>query len=350
MQRAKIKNKGLRQGEIKILKALESGAKTNKEIGDATGFSHQPTLLSRYLKSLQKHGLVTRDVDTRKYRADKISVEKLFYHDLLEFLSEQVGIDLNTVKEELKPIITNPLWLSVTDQKATAFRKELKKTLENPQNNEVLNKVWRIVADAWENYILAHREPKEREIIIKYKQSLLEAYRLMVKKRSMKEIQELAFATAAKNLRREFPELENIPKEAVYIEAIRELRQLEEAHDTIGSALVSDLEDLFSQMEIEEKLGNVGDSDNSKEEQRLFEIAEFMINKGNRRIYERFRKSLENPPQTLVVFPVLGFSGYLKELEGLYPEKAVEAKKEMLEKQEEAWRDFAEKLKKRLKH
>ncbi|MFC1506395.1 winged helix-turn-helix transcriptional regulator [Thermoproteota archaeon] len=56
----------LRKGELKILKALYSGKNTAfNELHEAIGLS--TPILSKYLKDFQKNGLVTRNIDTRKY-------------------------------------------------------------------------------------------------------------------------------------------------------------------------------------------------------------------------------------------------------------------------------------------
>jgi DNA-binding HxlR family transcriptional regulator len=351
------KAKRLRKGEIEILKVLSAGPKIYKEIAEALNWIikdkesnqkiSQPTLLSNYLKNLQKLGLITRDIDTRKYHAEKVSVEKLFYHDLLEFLSEQVNADLNVQEEGKKSIITSLLWLAVTDHKATEFKNELKKTLENPKNIVALDKTWSIIYEAWKNCILLERRPKERQIIIKYKKSLLEAYNLLRKQQlPSKELTDLEFAIAHEKLKREFPELEKIPKEAVHIEATRRLRHHQDLEGKWDSEIVSNLENLIRQMDREEQRGNVRNSIDSEKEQKLCEIAIFLKDKKNRRIYEGYLRSLERTPKTLVVVPALGFRGYLDELKELYPEKAAEVERDLWEKQEQILLDAIEKLEK----
>ncbi|MBT0159097.1 hypothetical protein G4O51_03845 [Candidatus Bathyarchaeota archaeon A05DMB-2] len=310
------KPRKLRQGEIKILKALELGAKTNKEIGKETGFSNQPTLLSAYLKNLQKLGLITRDIDTRKYRSEKISVEKLFFNDVSEFLNEQVAIDL---KSDKKPLILAPLWFAVTDSKASEFKQILEKTLEKPESIVALVEPFNIVWRAWQNYILAQRKPKDRETITRYQELLLECYKLATKLPPIEEAADLVETCVREKLRQEFPEKQSFSEDVISIEVERQLKIMRETIDGIQQPW--SLEDLERRLRIRDSWQSLQTPD-QETQKRLEKILNFLEDPANKKVYESYLKSLEDAPKTLVVYPALGFKGYIKKLKELYPEKA----------------------------
>ena len=160
----------------------------------------------------------------------------------------------------------------------------------------------------------------------------------------MKEWDYLNFAEAQEELKREFPELQNIPEEAIYIEVTRRKRKFEGALKEIEQPY--DIDNLLSHLEIEKMYGNAQTLDKIEEEQRIFEIADFLEDKKNKKIYEGYLKSVRNTPKTLLIFPLLGFKGYLDKLKELYPEKAIEAEKKMQDELNQALREGIEKLRK----
>ena len=56
----------VKPGEIRILKALEDGPLRDKELIERASIS-SPNVRIGYLRNLRKQGLITRDIDTRKY-------------------------------------------------------------------------------------------------------------------------------------------------------------------------------------------------------------------------------------------------------------------------------------------
>jgi hypothetical protein len=200
-----------------------------------------------------------------------------------------------------------------------------------------------MIKDTWESYVLSlsPRKKSEQQIILKYKQFLLETNRLLTKNQELKtdkNLNALLLALAREGLKSEFPEFTNISEDAVYIEATRELRQAEKDKELNDPPW--DLDDLFFRLELKEKCGDIQDSEDAEKEKRLFEIADFLKDKKNRKIYEGYLKSIGNEPKTLLVFPFLGFWGYLEKLKVLFPEKAVEVGKKMQNEQEQALQDI----------
>jgi len=72
---------------------------SNKEIGEATGFSHQPKLLSDNLKRLQNVGLITRNIVARRYYLKEMSTEILFFNDLVRLIRSKVDKTVYEKKE-----------------------------------------------------------------------------------------------------------------------------------------------------------------------------------------------------------------------------------------------------------
>lgn len=326
------KLKSLRPGERKILKALIHSPKSYSEIAEALKWTYMnkegktkiqnPTLLSKYLKRLQKLGLVSRDIDSRKYSAEKISIEKLFYNDVSNFLREEVAHDLEAKSLDEKTVTASASWFAVTDHAYKAFKNKLKELLEIPETVNALNHFFQEVNDMWESFVLSQRGKKEQKIIREYKKKLLEAYRLTCDMPSIKEHQDLLFVHAKEKLRNEFPELKIIPEETMYIETTRYLRRFEDAEKTMLQP--RDLKDLETRFKIAEKIGLRKKAVSAEDKLRIEEIAYFLENKNHLKIYEGYLKSVDNEPKTLFVFPLLGFSGYLKKLKELYPEKATD--------------------------
>lgn len=339
------KLKSLRPGERKILKALTDSPKSYSEIAEALKWTYKdakgktkiqnPTLLSDYLKRLQKLGLVSRDIDSRKYSAEKISIEKLFYNDVFDFLRKGIAHDLEAKTAKEKTVIPSALWFTVIEHDcATEFKIKIKELLKQPEINIALNLFFHKTNVLWEKYVLSQRGKKEQEIIIRYKQELLEAYKLICKTPSLQDCADLFSLSAEERLRRDYPSIKNIPKEFVAVETERLIQSFKCAMDDIDQP--RDLADLEKRLNLAERRGKIKKDFSEEEKKKIEKIIEFLENKKNKRIYEGFLKSFDNDPKVLFVLPLLGFRGYLDQLKELYPEKFSEIEKQMFEKMKKA--------------
>jgi hypothetical protein len=137
---------------------------SNKEIGEATGFSHQPALLSDYLKRLQNVGLITRNIVDRRYYLKEMSTEILFFNDIARLVQSQVD---KTVYEKKEHNVFGFGYGLYTVENNSEFLEQLGNAFAKPENLELLRKVERIVEGEWNDFILASKafNEVEREII-----------------------------------------------------------------------------------------------------------------------------------------------------------------------------------------
>ena len=108
----------------------------------------------------------------------------------------------------------------------------------------------------------------------------------------------------------EFPELKSISDDAVYIEATREIKKLQQLENiTMQSGNLNDLEkiSLFSlaKNRFNKLVPTIGLE--VKDKERLEEIMVFLKDKRNKKIYEGYLESLKNQSKTLLISPALGF-------------------------------------------
>jgi len=333
--------KKLRPGEREILKALADSPKSYSDIAKTLKWTYKngegktkiqnPTLLSDYLKRLQKLGLVSRDIDSRRYSAEKISIEKLFYNDVSNFLKEEVARDLEPKTPEERTVIPYSLWFTVTEHNcAEDFKNKIKELLNQPETISALNQFLHKMNALWEKTVLLQRGEKEHKIIIRYKQELLEAYKLVCKTPSLQDYADLFSLTAEEKLRRDYPGIKNIPKEFVIIETERQIQILKSIDDCFNQP--QDLADLEKRLNHAETQGKIKKDFSEEEKEKIEKIAEFLENKNNKKIYEGFLKSWNNDPKVLFVLPLLGFRGYRDKLKELYPENFHEIENRYLKK------------------
>jgi len=71
-----MKSSVVKPGEIRILKALKEEPLSDKEIKEKASLVNS-NIRIRYLRNLWKSGLITRDIDTRKYSIAPQGLEML---------------------------------------------------------------------------------------------------------------------------------------------------------------------------------------------------------------------------------------------------------------------------------
>ncbi len=79
----------VKPGEIRILEALEDGPLSDKELKEEASIS-SPNVRIRYLRNLWKKGLITRDIDTRKYSIADRGREMLRLADERKLVEDQM--------------------------------------------------------------------------------------------------------------------------------------------------------------------------------------------------------------------------------------------------------------------
>lgn len=331
-----VEPKRLRPGEIRILQALTTPKKT-EEIYDEIKLNR--TFLTKYLKRLQKLGLITRDIDTRKFKTTRVTEQKLFYNDISDFLTKQMELDLNAEKQEDKTIIDRLSWMTILDDKAKDLNIKLKEELEKPKALEALNSISEVLNPFWFEYVLSLRNEEEQKTIREYKNALNEAHGLLFNKpdpKTDKDLQDLFSIVAEEKLFQEFPDVKEIPKEMIESKAKKELDDFIEwnngMYDSIVGcdtptveALTKKIKEtrenkLFFKKGIIPRINYIKEILSPEEEKRLKDLFVFLEKPKNKKIYEGYLNSVYNQPKTMIVFPLLGFKGYQKKLESLFPE------------------------------
>ena len=323
------KGQPLRPGEEKILRSLLVGDKTNGELQKETNL--QSNILSEYLKNLQDLGLVDR-LTNRKYRGKvPVTVEVLFFNEVLEFIRGQFEKSIKTGNEKAG-IISDPGsngWVVMIETPGqNAF---VEKRLKDPKNFGALVTVSRIIEDSWEDYYfstLDRSNPnimKRIETVEKYKQVLRETAEQLYPLELPQENKELfagLFESVKKKMLADYAGF-NVPEEMIRIETNRRLKEFARRHARIMMA-PANLEHLYSTMETFEKLKkNYGSKKDLTEEERqkLEKRMRYLKDPKNKKIYEEHLKHLRNLPKSLIFYTSWGFKGYPEKLSKLIPKQ-----------------------------
>lgn len=266
----------LRPGEIKILKSLQQGDKSFSDLKEETHLAD--SILSKYLKGLQKVGLIARDIDTRKYQIKPISTVALFYKDISDFMRERLEKMITEGMEKAGVIPASVLgWLVLTDR--VGLRDNLERALEDPEVHMAFLKIYNVIEGFYDSYVLSLYKGKKKRII--------ETYGLFLGK-------------CVKMMRVQ-------PIEEKYTKHIDEIYRPDS------------LEDLYFTLKWLRDHGECKNDLTEKEVNELKEMHDFLADPRNRKIYEEYRQRVADSPKTLVFYPSWGFKGYLKELKALFP-------------------------------
>lgn len=147
---------------------------SNKELSEITNLN--PTILSNYLKRLQKVGIVERNIDTRRYQLKNrdVTEETLFLNDLSELVQAQIKKHLNE-PESRDPIFSIGYGFCMVENNQD-FLKKLETAFCKPENMDILQKVDSMILNEWSDYVLslgAFTE-NERKIIVQHFQMVNE--------------------------------------------------------------------------------------------------------------------------------------------------------------------------------
>jgi len=271
------KEKGLRPGEVKILKALSGGPLNNTKLGEATGLSHQPNVLIDYLRRLKKIGLVERDLDNRQYYIKNLilSEEMLLFNDIAYLIQNQIKISINDQKEKnqefFKDYWGKPIGFA-TVENSSEFLEKLKARLNDPETKKALRTVAYIVSTEWKAFVLSFGvfSDTERKIIVQWEKSLLELEKMLYNHLSERET------------------------------------KLWDSESTLAEAQKSP-----DRIRGSDVLGRYSES----EKKRVNEIVAFLDDQKNRKIYFKYYDKVKEGPKTLLVYSLLGFD---KDFEPLF--------------------------------
>lgn len=307
---------GLRPGEIKILTCLQDGEKRFKDLRSETRLN--PSILSRYLKTLQKLGLINRDVETRKYQSTEITVEILFFNEVLTFMQRKLAKMAKVGTEKSGSFPAGFGWVVLTED-VGEFQNILKTRLRKAQSRRVLDKITEIVEDLWDASVLSRFNKKEKETVQTYRDFLLKFVKRFFEQPSKKErrgVYKALFERTRARMASMYPGI-SIPDRMVYLDTAKKFREIYRRHDEILQPY--SLEKLFSTMRFLKEFGQVRKDLSEQEIDELKSILSYLTDSRNKKIYERYLERIKNTPKTLIFYPSWGFRGYSQKLKELLP-------------------------------
>ena len=315
----------LRPGELKILTHLKEGEKRFTDLQNETDLS--PTILSEYLKVLQKSGLVSRDVDTRKYRMREISVEILFFSDVLNFVEKRLEKMVKVGMEKSGIFPAGIGWVALTEDVGD-FRESLEARLGEVKNTQAFARITEVIENLWDSYGLLKFNKKEKKTIQTYREYLLKFLKRLYKqepsKQERRKTYEFLVQVTRAKLSSKYPGI-SIPERMIYIEATKQFKRLSKAHDVILQPY--SLEKLFSTLKLLKKTGKIRDDLSEKEIDELKPIYEYLTNSRNKKVYVRYLERANKTPKTIVFYPSWGFKGYPEKIRELFSEAVTKARK-----------------------
>lgn len=319
--------KKLRPGEKKILDVLTNGSRSFSKLKSETGLA--PRHLSSYVKSLQKQSLIERDLDTREYKILEKSLDTLFLGDIIAVLQDALA---RHIKDKGRDTLDLDLWSK--ESLVFSTKPDFEKIINVSQEDDLKDSIF----EKWEDYILGTRfrdSPEEQAIIRKYKQyMLIVARKLNHSEADEKQLRDSCEFMAKMKYATKYPNVK-IPKEIIETEAEEEYKKVLKAENMILQPY--SIDDLENMMEILSQVKLKRDSTYTEKELKEMEpILDYLDDPKNRNLYKKFKDRFDEMPKTLMVSPLLGFSGYLEQLRRINPEKAKAVEKQMREQQERA--------------
>ena len=309
----------LRPGEVKILTSLLTGDKTNTEIKEETKL--HPSILSEYLKTLQKNGLVRRDVERRTYKGIvPISLQVLFFNEILRFIRERLekSIKQEDENEEFCSIGSANQWVLLSEN--LEFKRFVKDKMDDPEIFDCLSIISNLIEDSWRDFILSRRSAKDRKIIEDYRRDLSEIPNLIYPSiKDDKEFAEELFSDTRYKLIRTSGV---VPTDGTIQQETE--RRLEEIAATLQSIMSpQSLHDFYSFEKFLEKYKITIEKKILTEEdrERLALLMKKLKHKENRKIYEGYLKRISSKDKTMLIYPSWGFKEYPQKLNALLSSK-----------------------------
>ena len=301
----------LKPGERKILKALEEGEKRFKDLNKSCIVN--PSILSAYLKNLQKQGLITRDIDTRNFSLIVRGWETLYLADIRD-LVEEYGLK----KAHMK------LWgLDVIVSEDTNILELVDKTLTSgaPSASKVFSsfsKINKFLFHILKERTLTFFSEKEQKIITRYQHAMGEAA-LCITPLEEKDCQESSRSRAEEKLKRRYPSVE-IPKKMIQLEAEKIAKKLEALNKRTLLLEIGNIETLKKRLQNTHNL-------TIEDQAKLAPLKQYLEDPKNTSVYKQYMKKLKECPKTLLIFSSTGFSGYLSKYWQLFTDEEEEFKK-----------------------
>ena len=307
----------MKPGERRILKALKDGPLSDKEIREKASLS-SPNRRIFYLKSLRKQGLISRNIDNRKYNLIARGWEMLYLGDILSLMQDRVELAASQGLEDagigwwqLEFIISEDPSIPSLVMKHLASGSE-----EGSETRLALSRVLDLVDSVWRRKSLETFSVEERQMIEDYMEKLSDASWILYGEgeEEQRTARERAWEVAEQRLARLYPDIE-IPREIVRGEAETQYETVMMRQRRILSSLCSDVEELKNALTNTERIF----ADSSLTE--LNEIVTYLKEPDRRKLYEGYLEKVRSCPKSLIISPSSAFRDYLKRYHELFPEK-----------------------------
>jgi len=272
----------VKPGELRILKALSKGEPLgNVELADPAEIKNS-TVRSRYLRNLRKMGLITKDIDTHKYKLIARGWEMLYLTDILSLMQDRVDLAASMGLEDAGIGMWQFEFVISEDPSIPRLVNDLLTggSEEGLETRLALSKVLNLVDDVWRRRSLEAFSFEERKVIEDYMEKLSDASWLL------------------------YGDGEEGQQTAIMMRRRRML-----------SSLCPDVEALKKAFESTER--NITDSTLAE----LNEIISNLEEPGKIKLYKQYLERVRACPKSLIVSPSSAFRDYLKRYLELFPEK-----------------------------
>jgi len=307
----------LKKGEQRILKALEDGPLSDKELKEKARLVN-PNVRIQYLRNLWKQGLITRDIDTRKYNLIARGWEMIYLGDILSLMQNRVDLAASQGLEDagigwwqLEFIISEDPSIPGLVMKHLASGSE-----EGLETRLALSRVLDLVDGVWRRRSLEAFGVEERKVIEDYMEKLSDASWILYGdgEEEQRTAREGAWEVAEQRLARLYPGIE-IPREIVRGEAETQYERVMMRQRRILSGLCADVEELKKALINTERI--FAKSTHAE----LNEIITYLEEPDKRKLYEQYLEKVRSCPKSLIISPSSAFRDYLKRYHELFPEK-----------------------------
>ena len=307
----------MKPGERRILKALKDGPLSDKEIREKASLS-SPNRRIFYLKSLRKQGLISRNIDNRKYNLIARGWEMLYLGDILSLMQDRVELAASQGLEDagigwwqLEFIISEDPSIPGLVMNHLASGSE-----EGLETRLALSRVLDLVDSVWRRRSLEAFSVEERHVIEDYMEKLSDASWTLFGEgeEEQRKARERAWEVAEQKLARRYHGIK-IPREIVRGEAETQYETVMIRQKRILSSLCSDVEELKKALTNTERI--FADSSHAE----LNEIVTYLKEPDRRKLYEGYLEKVRSCPKSLIISPSSAFRDYLKRYHELFPEK-----------------------------
>ncbi len=318
----------MKPGEKRILKVLKDGPLRDKDIRKKAKLVNS-THRFEYLKKLRKSGLITRNIDSRKYSLVTRGQYMLSLWDILQFVQERFNrvssqvIESRASSEEYEDLdgAGIGLWQSQffisKDADMTKIIKKFLFSKEGLKARLAMGTVANLTDSIWRKHSLEVIGANEREMVQAYMDSLRNAVWLLhgPSGDEWRRTRDRLRIEVEKEFRAHYPDINTI-EEFFDMETEKRLQVNKERRMNMP-ADVGELkilkEALCSKGEISQTVAT-----------KLDLLFDFLDDPENFGIYDKYIEKLRACPKTVWLSPSTGFRGYLEKYWEMFPDKREE--------------------------